>query len=73
MDRHAQITRNKKFAISLQYLKEEVSDEVKFLLADKRENFLQFDIMVFDGDCQAFPKFAKRQVCNVFTISQKRS
>ena len=25
----------------------------------------------FDGDGQAFPKFPKQQVCNVFTISQK--
>ena len=50
-----------------------MSDEVEFLLADKHESFLQFDIMIFDGDCQAFLKFAKQQVCNVFTISQKRS
>ena len=28
--RHAQITQNNKFAISLQYLKKEVSDEVNF-------------------------------------------
>ena len=27
----------------------------------------------FDGGGQATPKFAKSQVCNVFTISQKRS
>ena len=31
MDRHAEITQNNKFAISLEYLKKEVSDEVDFL------------------------------------------
>ena len=36
--RHAQITQNQKFAISLQYLKKEVNDEVDFLHADKHEN-----------------------------------
>ena len=39
--RHAQITQNKKFAISLQYLKKEVNHEVDFLHAGKHENFLQ--------------------------------
>ena len=50
--RHAQITRNNKFSISLQYLKKEVSDGVDFLHADKHESFLQIDIMIFDGDGQ---------------------
>ena len=36
--RHAQITQNQKFAISLQYLKKEVHDEVDFLHANKHEN-----------------------------------
>ena len=38
--RHAQITQNTKFGISLQYLKEEVSDEVDFLHIDQHESFL---------------------------------
>ena len=54
--RHAQVTQNNKFAIYLQYLKKEVSDEVDFLDADKHENFLQIDTMIFDGDGQAFRK-----------------
>ena len=33
--RHAQGTQNNKFAISLQYLKENVKDEVDFFPADK--------------------------------------
>ena len=57
--RHAQITQNNKFGISLQYLKKEVSDEVGFLLADKHESFLQIDSMIFDGDGQAFLEFSK--------------
>ena len=36
--RHAQVIQNVKFVISLQYLKKEVSNEVDFLHADKREN-----------------------------------
>ena len=39
--RHAQITENKKFAISLQYLKRKVYDEVDFLHAVRHENLLQ--------------------------------
>ena len=65
----AQITQNKKFAISLQYLKKEVSDEIHFLYADKHGSFLQINTMIFGGDGQAFPKFPKLQVCDVFTIS----
>ena len=60
-------------AISLQYLKKEVNDEVNLLLADKHESFLQIDTIIFDGDGQAFPKFPKLHLCKVFTRSQKRS
>ena len=59
MARYAQITQNNKFAVSLQYLKKELSDEVDFLLTDKHERFLQTDTVIFDGDGQAFPKFPK--------------
>ena len=37
--RHAQITQNNKFAISLQYLTKEVSDEVDLLYAEQHECF----------------------------------
>ena len=56
---HPHITQNNNFAISLQYLKKEVSDEVDFLYADKHESFLQIDTMIIDGGDQAFPKFPK--------------
>ena len=46
---HAQITQNKKFAISLQYFKKELSDEVDFLHADKQESLLQIDTMILMG------------------------
>ena len=52
-----QITQYNKFAISLQYLKKELSDKVGFLHADKHECFLQIDTMYFDGDSQG-SKFA---------------
>ena len=66
--KHVQITKNNKVAISLQYLKKEVNDEVHFLHADKHESFLQIDTMIFYGDDQVFPKFPKQHVCNVFAI-----
>ena len=59
MARHAHITQNDKFSISLQYHKKEVSDEVDFLLENKNENEVQTDTVIFDGDGEAFPTFAK--------------
>ena len=67
MASHVQIAQNKKFTISLQYLKKEVSDEVDFLHADKHESLLQVDTD-FDGDGQAFPKFPKWQVFSLVGI-----
>ena len=49
MARHAQVTQNSKFAISLQYLKEELSHDVDFLHADKHESLLQIDSMISMG------------------------
>ena len=46
MARHVQITQNNKLAISLSYLKKEVSDEVDFLHTDKHESFLQIGTMI---------------------------
>ena len=37
------------FAISLQYLKKEVNDEVDFLQADKHEGLLQIDTTILMG------------------------
>ena len=59
MVRHAQITQNNKFPISLQYLKKQVSDGVDLLHAYKHESFIQIDTMIFDGDGPAFAKFPK--------------
>ena len=44
--KHAQSTQNNKFAISLQYLKKDVSDEVDFLHVDKHRGLLQIDTMI---------------------------
>ena len=46
MVRHAQIAQNNMFAISLQYLKKELNDEVDFLVADKHKSLLQIDSMI---------------------------
>ena len=48
--RQAQSTQNKKFAISLLYLKENVWGEVDFLTADKNQIFLQTDTIIL-GVC----------------------
>ena len=39
--KHSQSSQNSKFAMSLQYLKKEVKDEVDFLHADKHQSFLK--------------------------------
>ena len=44
MVKHSQSSQNSKFAMSLQYLKKEVRDEVDFLHADKHQSFLQVDL-----------------------------
>ena len=49
-----------------------MSDAVDFLHADKHESLLQIDTKIFDGYGQVFPKFPKKQICNVFTISLKK-
>ena len=46
---HAQVTQNDKFAISLQYRKEELSDKVDFLHADKHKSLLQIESMILMG------------------------
>ena len=43
--RHAQSTQNNQFAIFLQYLKRDVSDEFDFFHADKYKGLLQIDTM----------------------------
>ena len=60
----AQITQNKKLAISLQDLKKEVNDVVYLWHAGKHENLLQINTMIFMGVVKHFPssqnsKFAK--------------
>ena len=57
--RHAQINRDNKFSISLQYLKKEVSDEADFFHADKDESSLRIYTMIFGCDGQAFRKLSK--------------
>ena len=69
--RHAQTTQNNKFAISLQYLKKEVSDEVDFLHADKHESFLQIDAVIFYGGWSSVPKEPKISLQYLCNISRK--
>ena len=69
MARHAQITQNKKFAISLQYLKKDVNDEVDFLHAGKHEILLQIDTMIL-MEMVKVPKIASLQC--LYRISKKK-
>ena len=41
MVKHSQNSQNAKFAMSLQYLKKEIKDEVDFLHASKHQSFLK--------------------------------
>ena len=66
--RHTQIDENNTFSISLQYFKQEVSDEVDFFKADEMKVSYSFlGSMIFDGDDKAFPKFRIWQACKVFS------
>ena len=71
VSRHAQSSQNKKFAylcnISTKNIRLKV--EVFFLPADKYESFLQGDT-ILDVYNQAYPKYPKQQVCNIFAISK---
>ena len=43
--KHSQSSQNSKFAMSLQYLKKEVKDEVDFLDADKHQSFYNLALL----------------------------
>ena len=69
--RHVQVTQNNKFAISLQYLKKEVSDEVDFLRADNHESLIKIDTMILDG-WPSIPEVSKIPSLQcLYNISQK--
>ena len=65
MARHVQITQNSNFAISLQYLKKEVSEEVDFLHADNYESLLQVDTIILMG----MAKYSQSSQNRKFTMS----
>ena len=56
---HAQSTQKNKFAISLQYLKKNMKDEVDFLPTDKHQRFLQIDTIILGVCGQAYPSYPK--------------
>ena len=72
MVKHSQSYQSSKSEMSFEYLKKEVLDEVDFLHADKHQNFLQGDTIIVSGHDQVFSKYSKQQICDIFTISQKR-
>ena len=65
MTRHAQIIQNNKFAISLQYFKEKVINEIDFLHVDEHEKLLQIDTMILMG----MIKYSQSSQNSKFTMS----
>ena len=62
--RYTQSTQN--FA----YLSKSMEDEVHYSTADKHGSFLQVDSITLGVHSQAYTKYPKQQVYNVFAISQ---
>ena len=60
--RNAQSTLDVKFAISLQYLKGNMKDEVDFLATDKQQRFLQIDTIILDVCDQACPIYPNNKL-----------
>ena len=58
--RHAHITQNNNFSISLQDLEENKKDEVDFLPADRPQLFLLIDIIILDVCDQACVNYPKK-------------
>ena len=56
---HAQCNQGRKFAIPLQYLKENVNDKVDILLVNKHQGFLQIDTIILDLSGQIYPNYPK--------------
>ena len=82
MVKHSQSSQNSKFAMSLQYLKKELRDEVDFLDADKHQSFLQVDFNTFGikvsykvilSLLMGMIKHSQSTQSNKFVMSQKRS
>ena len=73
--RHAQSTQNKKFAMSLQYFKENVKNEsflqVEFNTLDMKVSYKVILLLLMgmnklsQSTEQAFSKYSKEQVCNI--------
>ena len=58
--------------MSLQYLKENVKNEVDVLPADKHQRFLQIDTIISGACGQAYPNNPRYQVWYFFAISKER-
>ena len=65
---YAQSTQNNKFAISFEYLMENLKDEVDFLSAVKHQRFLQIDTIILGACGQAGSYNPKQQGCYFFAI-----
>ena len=62
--RHVQIIWNKKFSISLQHVKKQVSDAVDFLHADKHESLI--DSKIFWCVWSSIPEVTKKESLQCF-------
>ena len=82
MIKHSQSSQNSNFAMSSQYLKEELKDEVGFLHADKHQSFLQVNLntLGIKVSCKVIISLLMSMIknsesikSNKFAMSQKRS
>ena len=72
VNRHVQSTQDNKFAIPLQYVKEDVRDKVDFLHVDKRQKFLQINSFILGACSQACPNYSKTSLLFLCNILRKR-
>ena len=72
MSSSAQVTQNNMFAISLQYLKKEGSDEVDFLRTDKHESLMQTDTMILIGMANHSRSSQNSKIAMPCNISKKK-
>ena len=53
----------------MQHLRKNMGDEDTFLPSDKHKRFLQVHSITLGVQSQAYPKYPKLQVCNIFPMS----
>ena len=69
---HSQSAQSNKLAISLQYLKKEVRNEVHFLHADKHQNFYKLALLVLMEVARHIQSTQKRKLVKFLQYIKKK-